>query len=111
MPPAGLWIRSISVSPSQAFSSQASGGRSAVIPAATSASSACSACSGRTKKSTSCSVGGPPRAQAARPPPSMYGAPASRSAAAARFIDSSSSGKFSAGVYAIVRPLYPRSRL
>ena len=48
---------------------------------------------GRTRKSTSCSVGGPPRAQAASPPPSRNGTPASRSAAAARFIVSISSGK------------------
>ena len=97
-PPIGLKIRSISVSPSQALSSQPSGGRSARISAPTSASSARSASSGRTKKSTSCSVGGPPRAHAASPPPSRYGTSASRSAAAARFIDSISSGKFSDGV-------------
>ena len=45
-----------------------------------------SAWSSRTKKSTSLSDLGPPRAQAASPPPSMNGMSASRSAAAARFM-------------------------
>ena len=71
-PPEGWKIRSIRMSPSQAFSSQPSGGRSGRRPASTSAASARSASSSRTKKSTSCSVGGPPRAQAASPPPSRY---------------------------------------
>src|SRR5687768_15797122 len=63
------------------------------MPAFTSAASARSASSSRTKKSTSCSVGGPPRAQPARPPPRRCGIPASRNVAAASFIASSSSGK------------------
>src|SRR5438874_1609708 len=52
----------------------------------TSARWARSASSGLTKKSTSCSVFGPPRAQTARPPPSANGTSASRSAPAAFFI-------------------------
>src|SRR6187401_591247 len=63
------------------------------MPASTSAARARSASSSRMKKSTSCSVGGPPRAQPARPPPSRYGISASRSAAAATFIASTSCSK------------------
>ena len=70
----GSKIRSTSTSPSQAFVAAsppaASPGGSR---ASASACSARSASSGLTKKSTSCSVSGPPRAQIARPPPSANG--------------------------------------
>src|SRR6266540_2925016 len=53
------------------------------MPAAARTSSASSASSGLSMKSRSWSDSGPPRTQAARPPPSMKGTPASRSAPAA----------------------------
>ena len=73
-------------------------GRSGVIPAPTSASRPRSASLSRTKKSTSWSVGGPPRAHVARPPPRMKSTPDSLHAPAAFFIVSTSSGKLSLGV-------------
>src|SRR5919109_3358015 len=79
-------MRSTSTSPSWAFRSQSSGGRSACMPAATSTSSARSASSWRTIRSRSCSVSGPPRAQQASPPPRRNGTPASRNAAAPFFM-------------------------
>src|SRR5947208_15636971 len=74
----------------QALTSQPSGGRSVFRPASAKASCARSASSGLTRKSTSCSVSGPPRAQHARPPPSTHGTPASLSRPPAFFIASSS---------------------
>src|SRR5919108_336239 len=53
------------------------------MPTPSSTSRASSASSGFTIRSRSWSDSGPPRAHAARPPPSMNGTPASRSAAAA----------------------------
>ena len=81
--PRGPKIRSTSVSPSQAFSSQPSGGRSGRIPASTSAASAASASSGRTRKSRSLRLCGAPRAQQATLPASAKSSPSSRSTAAA----------------------------
>src|SRR4051794_30649726 len=82
--PRGSKITSTSTSPSQALSSQPSGGVSAFMPASTRACSARSASEGFTTKSRSCRVSGPPRAQTAREPASRAGIPASRKTATQR---------------------------
>src|SRR5215210_4054047 len=79
-------MRSTSTSPSHAFRSQPSGGRSGRKPMSTRACCARSTSSGFTKKSTSCSVFAPPRAHTASPPPSANRTSESRSAPAAFFI-------------------------
>src|SRR6266516_304762 len=61
-PPCGSKIRSISTRSSKAFNNQPSGGFSVRIPAWASAVCARPASLGRTRKSTSCSVFGAPRA-------------------------------------------------
>src|SRR5262245_39266381 len=65
------------------------------MPTAESASSPRSASLSRSRKSTSWSVGGAPRAHAAMPPPSSAGTPASESAATARFAVATRAGRYS----------------
>src|SRR3954454_19711994 len=84
--PRGSKIRSTTMSPSQAFSSHPSGGRSGRIPAASSAPRARSASSGLIKKSRSLRFSGPPCAHTARLPASRNGISASRRAATQRFM-------------------------
>src|SRR5579859_281423 len=57
----------------QALTSHPSGGRSVFQPSVSNADRAVSASSGRTRKSTSCSLRGPPRAHAESPPPRTKG--------------------------------------
>src|SRR3954454_23764571 len=97
-PLAGLKIRSTSAPFScHVLYNQPSGGRSVFQPALSNASSACSASCGRRRKSTSCSLFGPPRAHADRPPPSTNGISACCRIPAEAFMASISSSKDDSG--------------